>query len=96
MDRNYELMFALVPTLDEKALKQAVESIEALVSSNATITSSEAVGKQRLAYEINDYKEAYYHVVKFQTAKIEHPKEIDRLLKINESVLRFIIVRQDK
>ena len=48
MDRNYELMFALVPTLDEEALKQAVESIEALVSSNATITSSEAVGKQRL------------------------------------------------
>ncbi|WEG37414.1 30S ribosomal protein S6 [Amygdalobacter nucleatus] len=96
MDRNYELMFALIPTLDEETLQKTVEDIETLVSSNATITSKDAIGKQRLAYEINDHKEAFYYVVKFQTANLEHPKEIDRLLKINEAVLRFIIVREEK
>lgn len=94
MDRNYELMFALVPNLDEETQKQKVESIENLVASAATITSNESLGKQRLAYEIKDFKEAFYYVVKFTTANAEHPKEIDRLLKINESVLRFILVRQ--
>lgn len=94
MDRNYELMFALVPSLDEETQKKTVENIENIINSAGSLISIDSLGKQRLAYEINDLKEAFYYVAKFSSANKNHPKEIDRLLKINESVLRFIIVRQ--
>ena len=50
---------------------------------------------KRLAYEINDQKEGFYLQFNF-TAEPDFPKELDRVLKITEGVLRHLIIRTDE
>jgi small subunit ribosomal protein S6 len=51
-------------------------------------------GKKRLAYEIEDYREGYYTLVYFQ-GEPETAKELDRVMRISDFLLRHTIVRRD-
>ena len=51
-------------------------------------------GRRQLAYPINKKREAIYILMNFQ-ASAEVPKELDRIFRINDDVIRHIIVRQD-
>ena len=51
-------------------------------------------GKRRLAYPINDLEEGYYVLMTF-SADPAFPAELDRLMRINVSVMRSIIVSKD-
>ncbi|MDU5020884.1 MAG: 30S ribosomal protein S6, partial [Clostridiales bacterium] len=48
-------------------------------------------GTKKLAYPIAKFTEGYYVLVNFKSG-VEVPKEIDRNLKINENVIRHMIV----
>ncbi len=92
MTRKYEMVYVLSPVLGEEELAAANERVAEIVNASGTVESVEAWGRKRLAYEIQDHKEGIYNVMLF-SADAEGPKEIDRLMKINDSVLRFLIVR---
>ncbi len=92
MTRKYEMVYVLSPVLGEEELAAANERVAEIVNANGSVESVEAWGRKRLAYEIEDHKEGYYNVMLFN-ADAEAPKEIDRLLKINDSILRHLIVR---
>jgi small subunit ribosomal protein S6 len=51
-------------------------------------------GRRRLAYEIDDQKEGYYVLVNF-SSEAEFPKELERVLKITDGVMRYMVVRAD-
>lgn len=94
MARKYELVYIMNPALGEEAVTATVEKIQALIESSATIDKVDVWGRRRLAYEINDQKEGYYVLVNF-SAEGEFPKELERVLKITEGVLRYMVVRTD-
>ncbi|HBM82007.1 MAG TPA: 30S ribosomal protein S6, partial [Clostridiaceae bacterium] len=52
-------------------------------------------GKRRLAYEINDLTEGYYVLINFE-ANSDLPKELDRIFRITDTVIRHLIVNLDK
>ena len=58
---------------------------------DATLTEEEVTA----AYEIDDKTEGYYVLVDF-TAAVDFPKELDRQYRINDSILRTIIIRKDE
>ena len=93
--REYELMYIVRPNIEEDAKKALVERFSEILTSNgAEIIESKEWGKRRLAYEINDFKEGFYQIVK-ANAGSEAINEFTRLANINEDIIRHIAVRTD-
>lgn len=94
MARKYEAMYILNPTLGEEAIASTNEKIKTLIESVATIEKQDIWGRRRLAYEINDQKEGFYVLTNF-SAEAEFPKELERVLKITDGVMRYLVIRTD-
>lgn len=92
---SYETIFIIDASLDEESTKAVVEKFTGLIAKNGTVGTVDEWGKRRLAYEIDDKTEGYYVLVEF-TADPEFPKELDRQFKINDNILRTIIIRKDE
>ncbi|ALS75577.1 MULTISPECIES: 30S ribosomal protein S6 [Planococcus] len=93
--REYEVMYIVRPNIEEDAKKALVERFSEILTSNgAEIIESKEWGKRRLAYEINDFKEGFYQIVK-ANAGTEAINEFTRLANINEDIIRHIAVRLD-
>ncbi len=92
---NYEVVYILNPNLAEDATAALVEKFKALVESKGTLGEVNEWGKRHLAYPINDLTEGYYVLMTF-TATPDLPAELDRQLRINDSVMRSIIVCNDE
>ncbi len=93
MTASYETIMVLNTKLDEDATKALIEKFTKLIEANGKIDSVDEWGKRRLAYEIEDETEGYYVLVNF-TSEGEFIKELDRIYKITDGVLRSIIVRK--
>ena len=87
---NYEVVFILNPNLDEEATAAMVAKFKTLVEQNGTLAEVEEWGKRHLAYPINDY------VLMTFSAKPEFPRELDRILRITDGVMRSLIVCKDE
>jgi small subunit ribosomal protein S6 len=95
MMRKYEVMYIIRPSVDDEAKKAVVERFEnVLTSSGAEIIESKDWGKRRLAYEINDFRDGFYQIVKMNSNS-EAVQEFDRLAKISDDIIRHIVVRDE-
>lgn len=92
---SYETIFIIDATLDEDTVTAVKEKFTSLIAANGTVENIDEWGKRRLAYEINDRTEGYYVLVDFK-AGVEFPKELDRQFRINDNILRTIIIRKDE
>ena len=63
-----------------------------LTDANAKIVEEKAMGQRELAYEINKFSTGYYFLFVVE-ANSEAEKEFNRVARINESLLRHLIVR---
>ena len=96
MNRD-ELTYIIDTGLEETARKELIEKISQLIAANGGEVEKvdETWGKRRLAYPINDKPEGYYVLVTMQ-APAELPKEIERNLRINENVLRSLVIKVEE
>lgn len=53
-------------------------------------------GKRRLAYEIEDFKEGFYNIVRIKTDNNRATDEFQRLAKISDDIIRYIVIREDQ
>jgi small subunit ribosomal protein S6 len=93
--RDYELLFVLDPDLDEEQKAALVETVKSVINNGGEAGEADVWGDRRLAYAINKKNTGYYVVLPFK-ADADLPKELDRRLRINENVMRHIIVCQDE
>ena len=90
---KYEIMFIVRPDMEEAEIKNtAEEAKKVLTEKNATIVEEKAMGQRELAYEINKFTTGYYFLYVVE-ANAETVKEFDRIVRINESLLRHLIVK---
>jgi small subunit ribosomal protein S6 len=90
--KKYEIMYIVRPNLEEDALKAVKEKAKTILTDNgAEIANEKEMGKKRLAYEINDHRDGYYTLLDVN-APVEAINEFDRLMKINEDVLRYMTI----
>lgn len=87
---KYEVMYIIDPTLGEEETSAIVEKFKALVEQNGTLDEQEDMGKRKLAYEINDFSEGHYVLVKFTSAP-DFPAELSRVLGITDGVIRSLV-----
>lgn len=91
---NYEVIYIMDPALGEENISALMEKFKTLVETNGTVTEVNDWGKRRLAYPINDLNDGHYVLMTF-TAAPELPKELDRVLKITDGIMRSMIVCKD-
>lgn len=93
--RAYELMVILNPEVEDRAVEPSLsEFLEIVTNAGGTIDNLDIWGRRRLAYEIQKKSEGIYAVVNF-TASPETAAELDRVLNLNESVMRTKIIRPE-
>ena len=91
----YEILLILKPELEEEAYLGTVEKFTNLIANNqGEIVSVDKWGKRRLAYEIDDRREGFYTLVNFKGLAAT-AQELDRVLKITDEVLRYLITRKE-
>jgi small subunit ribosomal protein S6 len=92
---KYEMMFIADPSLDERALKKLSEQfLEIVTKDGGTIEKTDYWGRRKLAYEIEDNTEGNYVVVNY-SCEPSVSDELDRVMNLNESIIRTKILRKD-
>ena len=95
--KNYELVYVVRPNAEDEVKEAVLNKIQEVISAKEVVaTNGEVVkvdvwGNKKLAYPIAKFTEGHYVLVNF-AAGVEVPKELDRNLKINENVIRHMIV----
>ena len=92
---NYEVMFIIEAALEEDKKEAAIEMVKEIISAGGEVGKINVWGNRKLAYPINKKNEGYYVVVEF-SANADLPKELDRRLKISDSIIRHIIINKDE
>jgi len=95
--RHYEAMYIVDADTPDENLDAIVEKYSKVVTDagGEIIEAGEwDKGRRPLAYEIDEKREGMYLLMQF-TSDAEAPKELDRIFKINDEIMRHIIVRQD-
>ena len=86
-------MYILKSNLEDAKRQEVMDGLHAIITSNdGTIENVNEWGLKEFAYEIEDEKKGYYVVVDV-TANNEGIAEFDRLARINNNVVRFLIVK---
>ena len=97
MMNRYEMFYIIDTDLEETARKELIEKVSGLITNNGGEIEKvdETWGKRRLAYAIDYKTEGWYVLVTFK-APVELPRELERNLQINESVLRYLVIRLEE
>lgn len=94
--RPYELMVIIDPDVDERTVEPLLQKfLNVITTDGGTIEKVDIWGRRRLAYEIQKKSEGIYAVVNF-TAAPATSQELDRLLSLNETILRTKITRPEE
>ncbi|ENH95970.1 30S ribosomal protein S6 [Gracilibacillus halophilus YIM-C55.5] len=93
--RKYEMMYIIRPDMEEEAQTALIERFNGHLTNNgAEIEKVEEVGKKRLAYEINDYRDGYYVLINF-TGDEQAINEFSRQAKFTDDIIRHMAIRED-
>lgn len=92
---NYEVVYILKPDMTEEAIAALVAKYKALADERGTVAEVNEWGKRHLAYPINDLNEGYYVLMTF-SSDAQLPAELDRQFRINDNIIRSLIVCVDE
>ena len=92
---KYELAVVLSAKLEDEERAAAIEKVKGYITRfGGTVTEVEECGKKRLAYEIQKMKEAFYYFVRFESDS-NCPNEVEAKVRLMESVIRYLCVKQE-
>ena len=95
--KRYEIMFIVRSDITEEERKNIVVSLEKTFTDNkAKITLSKEIGQRELAYEIKKCKSGYYYLYNIEAKDDKAVNEFKRIAKIEENVIRDLVLNLDK
>ncbi len=94
--KNYELLMVFKPSLDSEELDKEVEKISKdLKTYKGTVNSVEKMGRKKLAYDVQGYRDGYFTVMNV-AVPAENVVEFKRSLKLNENIIRYMFMEEAK
>ena len=88
-------MYIVTPDMEDEAIKGVIEKFSGIITANGgEIEKTDEWGRKKLAYPIDYKTEGYYVLVNFAAAP-ELPRELERNFRNDESILRYMVVRQN-
>ncbi|MER7165636.1 30S ribosomal protein S6 [Micromonospora sp. NPDC000207] len=93
--RHYEVMVILDSSLEERTVAPSLDTyLNVIRTSGGSVEKTDVWGRRRLAYEIDKKTEGIYAVIDLQATPAA-VAELDRQLRLNESVLRTKVIRPE-
>jgi small subunit ribosomal protein S6 len=92
---KYETIFIINPSVEDAGVKELIEKFSNVINSDGKVESVEEMGMKKLAYEINKQSEGNYILINFEAAPTLI-KELERVYRITDEVMKFIVVRKDE
>lgn len=90
---KYEIMFIVKATIDESTLDKITKDIQKLITDNKSkVIEFKDMGRKKLAYDINKETSGFYYLMNVE-ATADVIREFDRKLRINENILRHLILK---
>ena len=92
--KKYEVMYIIRPTVESENIKKIVNNFsDIFVNYSSEVLELKELGLKDLAYEIDHHRKGYY-VWMLVNATPEAIAEFNRVVRITESVMRFIVVKE--
>ena len=92
--RNYEVAYVAAPDLDEESLAQLEANVLGWISAEGKPGEIDRWGRRRLAYPIKKLNDGYYVFIKAELPP-EAGAALEREMRLNEQILRFMITSQE-
>ena len=93
---KYELMFIVKTTMETENANKLADSYKKVITDDkGEIVSFKEMGQRKLAYEIKKQSNGFYYVIDFN-ASVSTVKELDRRLKLDENIIRHLIIKLDE
>lgn len=91
---SYELLYIIDNDISDEAKENVIAKISAVITDNGgAVDNVDKWGTRKFAYPINYKSEGFYVLVNF-SANADLPSEVERVLKITDSVVRFMVVKK--
>lgn len=92
----YEAIVIFDPAIDgdEAVDAQLTRLVSIIVDNGGELEKVDKWGKRKLAYEINGHTEGYYAVIDFR-APTTATAEWERVVKITDEVIRYLVIRKE-
>ena len=94
-NRQYEVVFIVDPTADDEVGRLTDSLKQVVTDQGGTVTKAETMGKRQLAYEIDHKKEGTFVLLEIEGSGREIA-ELERRMRVNDRVLRYLTVRVDE
>ncbi|MFP4186896.1 MAG: 30S ribosomal protein S6 [Acholeplasmataceae bacterium] len=92
--KKYEVMYIIRPTIESESIKRVIDNFnDIFVKYDSKVLELKELGLKDLAYEIEHHKKGYY-VWLLVEATPEAIAEFNRIVRITEEVIRFIVVKE--
>ena len=92
---KYETVFIVKTDITQENLTEVVNKIKEFIGTNGLISDTTDVVIKRLAYEIKNKKEGHYYIIEFE-CNPETIYELERLYRITEEILKFIVIKKSE
>lgn len=92
--KKYETVIIINDTLTQEKKNEIVNKILDYITKNGNVISKDNYGSKKLAYEIRNQKTGYYYIINFE-AESTAIYELERIYRITDGILKFIVVRVD-
>lgn len=92
---KYEVMYIIDGDAEESKIEELISTVSSIINDGGKEVKTDKWGMKRFAYPINYKNEGYYVLTCFE-AEPDFPKELDRRLKIEEKIVRHMIVNQEE
>lgn len=93
--RNYEILFIVDSALEKEAISKVIDKLKELIDKNGGKTKgADEWGKRKLAYSVSGHTDGYYTLIDFE-GETRTVKELDRVAKITDAVIRYMITRKE-
>ncbi|HYX27688.1 MAG TPA: 30S ribosomal protein S6 [Pyrinomonadaceae bacterium] len=94
--RIYEMIFIVDPDAGDEDVVKLSEGVQKIITGQGgSITKTEMMGKRALAYEINHKKNGTYVLLEIEGSGAEIA-EVERRMRVNDQILRYMTVRVDE
>lgn len=94
--RQYEVLFIVDPAADEDEVTKITDNFKQVITDQGgTVTKAESMGRRQLAYEILRKKEGTFVDLELEGSGKEIA-ELERRMRVNDRILRYLTVRMDE
>lgn len=95
-NRTYEVMYIVDPDASDENIGKLNETIGQLIEKEGgTIVRIDDVGRRKMAYPIKKKTEGYYVLYEIEGTGQEIA-ELERRMRVNDMIVRFVTVRVDE